>query len=71
MVETDGAELCAIPLREPLPAAWPLLSLAALMVGATPSFADEIKTNTMSAEPMKTDPMATNAMAPIRRLPIR
>jgi pentapeptide MXKDX repeat protein len=40
-----------------------VVSLAALMIGAPPSFADEIKTDTMAAEPMKTDPMATNAMA--------
>ena len=40
-----------------------MISLAALLIGATPSFADEVKTNAMSAEPMKTGPMATNAMA--------
>jgi pentapeptide MXKDX repeat protein len=40
------------------------VAVAALMIAATPSFADEVKTNTMAAEPMKkADPMATNAMA--------
>jgi pentapeptide MXKDX repeat protein len=39
------------------------VAVAALVIGAMPSFADEIKTDTMAAEPMKTDAMATNAMA--------
>ena len=39
------------------------LPLAVMMIGAAPSFADEIKTDTMAAEPMKTDPMATNTMS--------
>ena len=39
------------------------LSIAILMIGASPSFADEMKTNTMSAEPMAADPMKTDAMA--------
>ena len=38
-------------------------SFAAFALAASPSFAEEIKTNTMASEPMKTDQMSTDAMS--------
>lgn len=40
-----------------------LFAAAVAGLAATSCFADEIKTNTMAAEPMKTDQMSTNAMS--------
>src|SRR5215218_5645617 len=65
MVETDGSRTVrdSFSFARNLAGGVAAVAVAALVIGATPSFADEIKTDTMAAEPMKTDAMATNAMA--------
>jgi pentapeptide MXKDX repeat protein len=66
MVETDGSRTVrnSFSFARNLAGGMAVVAVAALMIGAMPSFADEIKTDTMAADPMKkTDAMATNAMA--------